>query len=224
VADARAGVDVVVAEAGAHQLLHQEGFFVGAARRGDAADRVAAVFRLDALELGGGVAIASSQLTSRQGSVIFSRIIGLSDAVLVRGVAPGEAALDAGMAVVGLAVLVRHHAHDLVAAHLGLEGAADAAIGAGGDDAVLGWPISITTSPQRRGRAGLHAGAAGHAFRLEERLVLARPTRESKPRPAMVSAKVPCTSSQARTQREQTMHLLVEGEIGIGFSSLGASR
>ena len=32
-------------------------------------------------------------------------------------------------------------------------------------------------------------------------------TLESKPRPWMVSAKVPCTSSQARTQREQTMHL-----------------
>ena len=32
-------------------------------------------------------------------------------------------------------------------------------------------------------------------------------TRLSKPRPEMVSAKVPCTSSQARTQREQTMHL-----------------
>ena len=31
-------------------------------------------------------------------------------------------------------------------------------------------------------------------------------TAESKPRPSMVSAKVPCTSSQARTQREQTMH------------------
>src|SRR5688572_12177883 len=30
-------------------------------------------------------------------------------------------------------------------------------------------------------------------------------TREAKPRPSMVSAKVPCTSSQARTQREQTM-------------------
>ena len=30
--------------------------------------------------------------------------------------------------------------------------------------------------------------------------------RASKPRPSMVSAKVPCTSSQARTQREQTMH------------------
>src|ERR1700742_4032670 len=29
---------------------------------------------------------------------------------------------------------------------------------------------------------------------------------EAKPRPSTVSAKVPCTSSQARTQREQTMH------------------
>ena len=32
-------------------------------------------------------------------------------------------------------------------------------------------------------------------------------TFDSKPRPSIVSAKVPCTSSQARTQREQTMHL-----------------
>ena len=31
-------------------------------------------------------------------------------------------------------------------------------------------------------------------------------TADPKPRPAMVSAKVPCTSSQARTQREQAMH------------------
>ena len=38
-ADAGAGIDIVVAEAGADQLLHQIGFFVGAARRGDAADR-----------------------------------------------------------------------------------------------------------------------------------------------------------------------------------------
>ena len=33
-------------------------------------------------------------------------------------------------------------------------------------------------------------------------------TRESNPRPEMVSANVPCVSSQARTQRLQTMHLL----------------
>ena len=44
VADAGAGVDVVVAEAGADQFLHQIGFFIGAAGRGDAADGVAAVF------------------------------------------------------------------------------------------------------------------------------------------------------------------------------------
>jgi hypothetical protein len=31
-------------------------------------------------------------------------------------------------------------------------------------------------------------------------------TREAKPRPSIVSAKVPWTSSQARTQREQLMH------------------
>ena len=31
--------------------------------------------------------------------------------------------------------------------------------------------------------------------------------RESKPRPSTVSANVPCTSSQARTQRLHTMHL-----------------
>ena len=32
-------------------------------------------------------------------------------------------------------------------------------------------------------------------------------TFDPKPLPSIVRAKVPCTSSQARTQREQTMHL-----------------
>ncbi len=44
-----------------------------------------------------------------------SRIIGVVDAVGVRGVAEGEAPLDAGVAVVGVAVAVRHHAHHLFA-------------------------------------------------------------------------------------------------------------
>ena len=48
VADARAGVDVVVAERRAHHLLHQERLLVGAARRGDAADREADGERRDA--------------------------------------------------------------------------------------------------------------------------------------------------------------------------------
>src|SRR3546814_1672317 len=55
VADARAGIDIIVAEALAYQLLNQKSLFVRAAAGGDAADRARAVFRLDAAELAGGV-------------------------------------------------------------------------------------------------------------------------------------------------------------------------
>src|SRR6185437_14857868 len=49
-------------------------------------------------------------------------------------------------------------------------------------------------------------------------------TLESKPRPEMVRANVPCTSLQARTQREQTMHLLAsKSKYGL-LESVGASR
>ncbi len=49
-------------------------------------------------------------------------------------------------------------------------------------------------------------------------------TFDSKPRPWIVSANVPCISSQARTQREQTMHLL-GSKVKYGFdSSFCASR
>ena len=67
---------LLLPKAGADQLLHQIGLLVGAARRGDAADRRVAVLGLDALELGRGRSIASSQVTSRHGSVILSRTIG----------------------------------------------------------------------------------------------------------------------------------------------------
>ncbi len=47
---------------------------------------------------------------------------------------------------------------------------------------------------------------------------------EAKPRPSIVSAKVPCISSQARTQREQAMHLLAS-KVKYGLlSSVGACR
>jgi hypothetical protein len=96
----------------------------------------------------------------------------VEDALLVGRIAPGEAALDAGVAAIGLAVLPRNHANEFVAAHLGLEGAADAAIGAGRDDRMLGLAdLDDGLFRQRRGRAGLHAGAAGNAFRIEEGLV-----------------------------------------------------
>ncbi|MDT4826606.1 hypothetical protein FQZ97_599210 [compost metagenome] len=172
-ADPRAGVDVVRAERRAHQLLHQPGFFVGAARRGDAADRVAAMFFLDAAEFGGRVAdgLVPGHFFPGIGDVLADH--GLQHALFVRGVAPGEAALDAGMAAVGLAVFPGHHAHHFLSLHLGLEAAAHAAIGAGGDDRVLGLAHHDDgLFLQGRGGTGLHAGAAGHAFAVQERLVL----------------------------------------------------
>ena len=131
VANARAGVDVVVAESGANHLLNQEHFLVGAARGADRADRVAPVLRLNAPEF---VRRIGDRLVPGD---FAPRILDpladhrLENAVLVGGVAIGEPALDAGMPFVGLAGLVGDHAQDLVALELRLERAADAAIGAG---------------------------------------------------------------------------------------------
>ena len=127
------------------------------------------------------------------------------------------------MAVIGLAVLVGHHADDLVALHLGLEGAADAAIGAGGDDAVLGLArLDDRFLDQRRRRAGLHAGAAGDAFGVEEAFVLA-------------GGNVGGEAAPVDGQRERALHFLagahaaraddafrrIEGEIGVRLVLLG---
>ncbi len=131
----------------------------------------------------------------------------MSDAILVRGVAVGEAALDAGVATVGLAVLPRHHAHHFLAAHLGLERAADAAVCAGRDVRMLGladldedFSLSVAV-----GQACTQAPHETHSLSRKFSLMPAD-TRLSKPRPEIVSANVPCTSSHARTQRLQTMH------------------
>ena len=92
----------------------------------------------------------------------------------MRGVADRESALHAGMPVIGMPVLVRHHAHDFLALHLGAEGAPDTTVGAGGDLAVLRLAhLDQRIFRQRRRGAGLHAGAARHAFRIHERHVLA---------------------------------------------------
>ena len=50
-ADARAGIDVVRAERHADEFLHEVVFLVRAARRRDAADRIAAVLGFDALQI-----------------------------------------------------------------------------------------------------------------------------------------------------------------------------
>ena len=219
-ADAGAGIDIVVAEAGADQLLHQIGFFVGAAGRGDAADgsrgRIWPGCRLNS------AAAIVERLVPRHFAPGIGDLLAdhrIEDALLVGGVAPGETALDAGMAAIGLAVLVRHHAHHFLAAHFRLEGAADAAIGAGRHHRMLGLAdLDHGFLGQRRGRTGLHAGAAGHAFGAEK--TLAHAGRN----PAVEAA-------AGNGQREGALHFLagadaaraddafrgVVGEIGIGF-------
>src|SRR5690606_20243581 len=105
--------------------------FIRAARRGNAADRALAVLILDAAELRGDMAegLVPADFAPRIGDLVANHRV--QDAVLVGRIAIGEAALDAGMTAIGLAVLPRHHAHQFIAAHLGFERAADAAIGAG---------------------------------------------------------------------------------------------
>src|SRR5262249_49517364 len=98
----------------------------------------------------------------------------LQHPVRVAGVAEREPALHAGVALVRAAVLVRDHPDQLVAARLGLERAADAAVGAGGEDrAGRHGEHDDRLLLQRRGRAGLHARAAGDALGVKERLARA---------------------------------------------------
>ena len=174
VADARAGVDIVVAEALPHQLLDEIGLLVGAARGGDAADRAAAILVLDAPELAGDMRqrLLPAHLVPRIGDLLAHHR--RKYPVLVGGVAIGETALHAAVAMIGLAILVGHHADDFVIARgigldLGLEVAAHAAISAGGHHRTFRHSLfKHRFLAQRIGGAGLHAGAAGHAFGAEE--------------------------------------------------------
>jgi len=69
------------------------------------------------------------------------------------------------------------------------------------------WPISMTDFSVSVA-VGQACTQAPHETHSESRngSIMPGDTRLSKPRPSIVSAKVPCTSSQARTQREHTMH------------------
>src|SRR3954469_12944452 len=71
-----------------------------------------------------------------------------------------------------------------------------------------GMPSSMTERSCRVavGQACTHAPHDTHSESMNDSPAPAD-TFESKPRPSMVNANVPWISSQARTQREQTMHL-----------------
>ena len=215
----RAGVGVVVQEHRTGQLLDQIGLLVGAAAGGDDPHRPPPVPFLDpAHPLGGkGQRLVPGDLAPR--ILVPLADHRLQDAILVGGIAIGEPPLDAAVPAVRLAVLVGHHAHQLVAVHLGLEAAADAAIGAGGDDrprgrAQFGHRLLL----QGRGRAGLHAGTAADAIAGEE-IVGAGPGADA-------AVKAPALDGQG----ERPLHLVagphaartddalagIIGEIGVG--------
>src|ERR1700692_4743767 len=87
-----------------------------------------------------------------------------------------------------------------------------------------GWPFSITlfSISVAVGHACTHAPQDTHSDARNG--WLPAETLDSKPRPSMVRANVPCTSSQARTQREHTMHF-AGSNVKYGLvSSLGAFR
>ena len=71
------------------------------------------------------------------------------------------------------------------------------------------WPIAIRLFSESVavGHACTQAPHDTHSESMNDTFWLGA-TVESKPRFWMVSASVPCCSSQARTQREHTMHLL----------------
>ena len=88
------------------------------------------------------------------------------------------------------------------------------------------WPFSISgfSESVAVGQACTQAPQETHSESMKDSFWLAD-TLESKPRPWMVSASVPCCSSQARTQREQTMHLLASKvKYGLLVVLFGASR
>ena len=218
-ADPRASIDIVVAETGADKFLDKVGLLIGAARGGDGAHRVLAVFRLNALELGRRIGEGLVPGDFAPGVRDLGANHWFQDPVPVGGVAIGEPPFDAGMAVVRLAVLIGNHAHDFLATHLGLEAAADTAIGASRDRRMF-WLADLDHRlfDERGGRASLDTGAAGYALRFEERLRLPRrnPALEAAP---------------ADRQGEGALHFLaganaavahdafgrIEAEIGVGF-------
>ena len=80
-----------------------------------------------------------------------------------------------------------------------------------------GWPMSITdfSMSVAVGQACTHAPQLTHSESMKS-CFWPGDTIDAKPRPSIVRANVPCVSSQARTQREQTMHF-AGSNVKYGF-------
>ncbi len=133
VADAAAVVDVVGADRGAHQALHRVAVLVGGAARRQAGDRVRPVVGLDPRQLG--LDAVQRLLPRRDPEVAVLPDQRRGQAVAAAAELVREAALEAGVALVGGPVGRGRDARHLAVARMGLEAATDAAVAAGGRDA-----------------------------------------------------------------------------------------
>ena len=173
-ADAGASVDIVVAESGTHQLLDNVDLFVGATRGRDGTDGLAAVLGLNALHFAGRIVQGFVPAHFTPSVVDAGADHRVAHAVRVGGIAPRKTALHAGMAVVGVAIAVRHHANDGVVLGLCLQRATHAAIGAGGRHSSRRLTHHLQRLLGKRARrAAFHAGAARDALGVDEGFVLA---------------------------------------------------
>ncbi len=221
VAQPRAVVDVVGAEAGADQLLEQIGLFVRALGRAEAGQRARPVAVADFLQAGGG---ALHRLFPGRFAEMRPRVCridqivgGFADAVLahhrlrqalrIADVVEAEAALDAEPVLVGRAVAA-DHVDELVVLDLVGELAADAAIGADAVDLAVGEfgahvVLVRPASPASARRSGRPARIRRRRRRSRRPSGRRSRTRSFRrwPRPAMPMTSLTCTSRQARTQR-----------------------
>ncbi len=133
-------------------------------------------------------------------------------------ITPREPALDAAMATIGLALLVRHHAHHLFAAQFRAKTAPYAAIGAGRDDRTIGRSdIDHCLFDKRRSRTSLNAGAARHAFGAEK-IFGGQPCRYARiPAPPLHGERKRALDFVARadTARAQDAFAGIKIEIGV---------
>ncbi len=170
-------IDVVAAEAGAHQLLEQVGLFVAAFGRAETGQRLVAVAGTQVFELAGGEierffpgglaeGVAPVALVRQQSRVF--RHARLADqrpgqALRVVRVVEAKAAFDAQAAVVGGAIAALDADDDLVF-HVVGDLAAHAAERADRiDPAINRLRADVGLGHERARGAGLHALAAGHA-------------------------------------------------------------
>ena len=240
-------IDIVGAEAGAHQLLEQIGLFVRALGRAEAGERARAVAVADFLQAGGGAfhrLLPGRLAEMRQRVRRIDQIVGsFGDAVLadhrlhqalrIGDVVEAEAALDAEPVLVGRAVRAGDR-DELVVLDLVGELAADAAIRADAVDRAVG--NSVRTLLASTSVAGISAPVGQACTHSPQATQVEAPIGSSKsntifsrwPRPAMPMTSLTCTSRQARTQRLHWMQAsrltAMAGWLRSGAGTTSCSR